>query len=562
MRYLEWKTLQEATPQEANGMDVSLLEASILKHRNIVDIQQKNDFLKPSSNSSNDPFLMSDMNECTDRILKALKIPEKIGVFGDFDTDGLTGTALLTFALRDLGATVFPYIPHRVDEGHGVSDKSINYFKKHDVSLMITVDCGVTSFDEINDAKALGIDTIVTDHHTFLDKFPEAIAIVNTSHPDYNYPFQSLTGVGTAFKVIEALYSKLLIEIPPILFAYAALGTTSDVAPMVGENRYLVNEGLKVMRSLPIRGLDALIEKSKLSKNRLTSQDMSFSIIPRLNVAGRIEHAVESLNLLLCENLEQSLYLSNKLDNLNKKRQMITEAAMKESIEQIDDVSDNNQNIMFVGKPKWIPGILGLVAARISEQFYKPTIAASGEGNIVRASARTIPEFNLIESFKQFDSLFERYGGHSMAAGFTMKRENLKIFRQSMTEYADQHMNNVPSSPTLELEGMLNPSDINRNFLDFMLSLDPFGSSNPVPVFQAQGIQVIDTRTVGAQGSHLKITLDSEGKFFDGIAFRDGHRRLECKGSVDIAYTPTINYWNGRESVELLIKDFRPTTNI
>ena len=292
---------------------------------------------------------------------------------------------------------------------------------------MITVDCGVTSFDEISDAKSLGIDTIVTDHHTFLDKFPEAIAIVNTSHPDYNYPFQSLTGVGTAFKVIEALYSKLLIEIPPILFAYAALGTTSDVAPMVGENRYLVNEGLKVMRSLPIRGLDALIEKSKLSKSRLTSQDMSFSIIPRLNVAGRIEHAVESLNLLLCENLEQSRYLSNKLDNLNKKRQMITEAAMKESIEQIDDVSDNNQNIMFVGKPKWIPGILGLVAARISEQFYKPAIAASGEGNIVRASARTIPEFNLIESFKQFDSLFERYGGHSMAAGFTMKRENLKI---------------------------------------------------------------------------------------------------------------------------------------
>ena len=264
MRYLEWKTLQEATSQEANRMDASLLEASILKHRNIVDIQQKNDFLKPSSNSSNDPFLMSDMNECTDRILKALKIPEKIGVFGDFDTDGLTGTALLTFALRDLGATVFPYIPHRVDEGHGVSDKSINYFKKNDVSLMITVDCGVTSFDEISDAKSLGIDTIITDHHTFLDKFPDAIAIVNTSHPDYDYPFQSLTGVGTAFKVIEALYSKLSIEIPPILFAYAALGTTSDVAPMVGENRYLVNEGLKVMRSLPIRGLDSLIEKSKL----------------------------------------------------------------------------------------------------------------------------------------------------------------------------------------------------------------------------------------------------------------------------------------------------------
>ena len=561
MRYLEWKTLQEATSQEANRMDASLLEASILKHRNIVDIQQKNDFLKPSSNSSNDPFLMSDMNECTDRILKALKIPEKIGVFGDFDTDGLTGTALLTFALRDLGATVFPYIPHRVDEGHGVSDKSINYFKKNDVSLMITVDCGVTSFDEISDAKSLGIDTIITDHHTFLDKFPDAIAIVNTSHPDYDYPFQSLTGVGTAFKVIEALYSKLSIEIPPILFAYAALGTTSDVAPMVGENRYLVNEGLKVMRSLPIRGLDSLIEKSKLSKNRLSSQDMSFSIIPRLNVAGRIEHAVESLNLLLCENLEQSQYLSNKLDNLNKKRQMITEAAMKESIEQIDNVSDNDQNFMFVGKPKWIPGILGLVAARISEQFYKPTIAASGEGNIVRASARTIPEFNLIESFKQFDYLFERYGGHSMAAGFTMKRENLKIFRQSMTEYANQHMNNVPSAPTLELEGTLNPSDINRNFLDFMLSLDPFGSSNPVPVFLAQGIQVIDTRTVGAQGNHLKITLDTEGKFFDGIAFRDGHRRLECKGSVDIAYTPTINYWNGRESVELLIKDFRPARN-
>ncbi len=562
MRYSKWEILKKATLEEARNMDASLLEASVLKHRNIVDKQQKNDFLKPSADSSNDPFLMSDMDQCTNRMLEAINMSEKIGVFGDFDTDGLTGTALLTFALRDLGATVFPYIPHRVDEGHGVSSKSLSYFKQHQVSLMITVDCGITSFDEISDAKSIGIETIVTDHHTILDKFPDAVAIVNTSHPGYNYPFQSLTGVGTAFKVIEALYSKLSIEIPPVLFAYAALGTTSDVAPMIGENRYLVNEGLKVMRSFPISGLDALIEKSKLRKNRLTSQDMSFSIIPRLNVAGRIEHAVESLNLLLSDNSQQSIYLSNKLDNLNKKRQIITESAMKESTDQIEKVSIDNQNVMFVGRPSWIPGILGLVAARIAEQFYKPAIAASGEGDIVRASARSIPEFNLIESFKQFDHLFERYGGHSMAAGFTIKREKLKTFRQSMTEYAGEHMNNIPSSPTLELEDVLDPSNINRNFLDFITSLDPFGSSNPVPIFLAQGVHVIDTRTVGPQGNHLKITLDSNGQFFDGIAFRDGSRMQDCTGFLDIAYTPTINYWNGRESVELLIKDFRPAGNI
>ena len=560
MKYFEWKTLQSATPEEASNMDASLIEASILKHRNIANKQQKDAFMNPSSNSLNDPFLMSDMNECTDRILKAVNSSERIGIFGDFDTDGLTGTALLTYALRGLGATVFPYIPHRVEEGHGVSDKSISHFKQHEVSLMITVDCGITSFEEISNAKSVGIDTIVTDHHTILDKFPDAVAIVNTTHPDYNYPFQSLTGVGTAFKVIEALYFKLEIKIPPILFAYAALGTTSDVAPMVGENRYLVSEGLKVMRSLPINGLDALIEKSKLRKNRLSSQDMSFSIIPRLNVAGRIDHAFESLNLLLCEESDQSKYLSNKLDNLNKKRQLITESAMKESAEQIDRTSNENRNVMFVGKPNWIPGILGLVAARVSEEFYRPAIAASGEGQLIRASARSIPEFNLIESFKEFSHLFERYGGHSMAAGFIIKRENLKIFRQGMSEYASHYMDKIPPSATLELDAILNPSEINRGFLDFMLSLDPFGSNNPVPVFLAQRLQVIDSRTVGAQGNHLKVTLDSQGHFFDGIAFRNGHRIQECKGFIDIAYTPTINYWNGRESVELLLKDFRQAT--
>ena len=562
MIYSKWKILEEATQDESNRLSASLLEASILKHRNITNTQDKNNFLNPPSSYVNDPLLMSDMSECIDRIMTALNSHEHIGIFGDFDTDGLTGTALLTFALRDLGGIVFPYIPHRVEEGHGVSNKAITYFKDQKVSLIITVDCGITSFKEINDAKALSIDTIITDHHTIIDNLPDALAIVNASHPNYNYPFQSLTGVGTAFKVVEALYDKLSIETPPVLFAYAALGTISDVAPMIGENRYLVSEGLEVMRSLPISGLDALIGKSKLRKNRLTSQDMAFSIIPKLNVAGRIEHAAESLNLLLSENKERSIYLSTKLDNLNKKRQIITEVALKESIEQINKANDKDKRVMFVGKPSWIPGILGLVAARISEQYYRPTIAASGNGEIIRASARTIPEFNLIESFKEFSHLFERFGGHAMAAGFTIKRENLKIFRESMATYASQNMNNVPSAPTLELEYTLDPSEINRSLLNFVYSLDPFGSKNPVPIFITRDLQVVDARTVGSQGEHLKTTLEHGGRFFDAIAFRDGHRVLECKESIDIAFTPTINYWNGRESIELLLKDFRKSQPI
>ena len=376
-------------------------------HRGITSKKEANHFLSPTAEDLNDPYLLSSMDNCVIRLSAALKDGERMGVFGDFDTDGLTGTAVLTKGLENLGGIVFPYVPHRVKEGHGISQQAIDFFEQRKVTLIITVDCGTTSISEITQASQKGIDTIVTDHHVPMDSLPPAVAIVNPSLPDSKYPFPQITGVGTALKVMEALYSSLSQEMPNFLYAFCALGTVSDVGLMKDENRYLTQRGIQAIKSENILGIDALIRVSGINKKRLSSEDLSFGIIPRLNVAGRLQHAELSLDLLLTENDSQALSLAEKLNALNKTRQTLTDKAIRQARLQVaKSVRENGNNMppmIFVGHKSWSPGILGLIAARLVEEFYRPTVAVSGSQEIYRASARSIPDFNMIEAFKKCD---------------------------------------------------------------------------------------------------------------------------------------------------------------
>ena len=498
------------------------------------------------------------MNNCISRLLFAIKNKEKIGIFGDFDTDGLTGTAVLARGLANLGASVHPYIPHRTLEGHGISDESIDFFKKNEVSLLITVDCGVTSFNEINTAKKLGIETIVTDHHVPDDTLPDAVSIINPSLPTSEYPINHLTGVGTAFKVIQALYEKCKRNIPDHLYALVALGTISDVGLMKDENRFLSNKGMNVINNQPIPSIDSLIKISGFSKSTLSTENLSYGIIPRINVAGRLDHANISLQLLLSDSLEETDKIASNLEVLNKQRQVMTERAILEAKSQLlKEEGSSTPNIIFAGKQQWMPGILGLIAGRLSEEYNRPVIAASGEGDYIRASARSIPEFNMIGALRTCSNIFEKYGGHHMAAGFTIKSKNLKTFRQQMTSVADELLENLERKVVLDIDTEIDLNWINRESLSFLSSLEPYGNGNPAPLFLTKGTSVLDSRSVGKDKTHLKLTVQQGSSIIEAMAFRQGSRLKEARGEIDIVYSPGINHWKGNDTIQLTIEDFK-----
>ncbi len=562
MKYSEWRLLPSGTTNGVIDLGLPTVESAVLFHRGISTKKDAESFLNPSSSSLNDPYLLPGMAACVSRLQLALKNNEHIGIFGDFDTDGLTGTVVLSKGLRDLGGIVFPYVPHRVQEGHGISSESIEFFKEKTVTLLVTVDCGVTSFEEVSLAGDAGIQTIITDHHSPTEKLPNAVAIVNPALKDSDYPFDGLTGVGTAFKVIEALFQTYEKSVPEYLYALVALGTISDVGRMRDENRYLARKGLAVMKRLQMPGIDSLIQKAGFSKNRISSENLSFGIIPRINVAGRLEHADLSLRLLMSTDSEESTAIANKLEYLNKKRQVITEKAVSEARDQLlSQSSKKTPSMIFSGNKAWPAGILGLIAGRLSEEYHRPAVAVSGSGEYLRASARSIPEFNMIEALRTCESVFEKYGGHPMAAGFTIHKDNLRKFRQQMSSIADELLGQLSVGSVLEIEHEITPGWLNSESLKFLSDLEPYGDGNATPVFMTTGVNVLDARTVGKGGDHLKLTVEHKGNLFDAIGFRQGNRLKEARGDLDIAYTGGINYWNGRQSIQLTIEDFRKSNH-
>ena len=544
-------------------LEIGLPQAhcQLLYNRGLTTGAAVQEFLAPDTSHSHDPWLMPDMDVAVSRLVRAIDRGETIGVFGDFDIDGISGTAVMTTTLRDLGADVVSYIPDRSSEGHGLGLEAVQNMARRGVSLLVTVDCGSTSDSVIEEASALCVDTIVTDHHILLEDPPyPVVAMVNPRRPDSEYPFEHLTGAGTAYKVAQALCDYKERQEPPELLALTALGTVGDVGPLLGENRYIVAEGLRRMNASRSIGLEALSAVSGIGRQDLDTGSLSFQIIPRLNAPGRLADPGISLNLLTTTDPAQARSIASQIDSLNSVRRSATEKGVKQAESQIRERwGDEVPGIIMVGRRDWSDGIVGLIASRIAEGYTRPVIAVAVGDQLSRASARSIDGFNLMEVIEPASHFMTQFGGHEQAAGFTIPNENLSELAQFL-ESAPVSPGTQPGVPRVEIDMVCNPSTVERDMFAFSERLAPFGKDNPRPKFVASSLRVVDSRPVGS-GKHLKLSVADDERVWDAIAFRMGDRISEASAGsrIDVVYEMETNVWNGRTSLQLVIEDFVPT---
>lgn len=551
-----WK-LREFPPFGFSGeLGFTPFHAHLLYNRGIRTREDANLFIESDERMLNDPALLPEMEEAVARLRRALADEEHIGVYGDFDADGITGTALLIKALRDLGASVAAYIPDRVDEGHGLNPDAVKHLHDRGVSLLITVDCGATSISEVELASELGIDTIITDHHSVLPTLPKSYALINPRHPDSSYPFGELTGVGMSFKLIEALYEDMGLPRPEHLLEFVALGTVADVGALTGENRFLVKRGLEYINRTENPGIRALAANARMKMGSIDTESLSFGIIPRLNVAGRLGSAGISLELLTTESADRAQSLAGEIEGQNRERQDLTRQAVAEAEQQLE-AKGELPKVLIVKSPDWIPGVLGLIAGRLSDNHYRPAIAVSLGDQTSRASARSIPEFDIVDALTQNAHLFDRHGGHPQAAGFTIPTASLPELERNLELIAVERLDGQDLAPSLDIDCEVQLSAFTPQNFDFIQSLAPFGEGNPAPVFLTRAVRVLEARLVGANRQHLKMRLGQRGTTISAIAFNQGYKVHETRRSVDVVYTVGLDTWGQYPRLQMVVQDLR-----
>lgn len=543
-------------------------QSQLLFNRGLSSRDKAQSFLDTDESQMRDPFLLSDMEKAVSRIRRAIGNRERIGVFGDFDIDGISGTAVIINGLRNLNADVVPHIPNRnrVEEGHGLNEAAIRDLDGSGVSLLITVDCGSSDAEEIRLASSLGIDTIVTDHHVVLD-LPPALAFISTNRPDSQYPFLSLAGVGMAYKLIQAVYQDAGVEEPNELLEFVALGTVSDVVPLQGENRYFVREGLRRLNRTQSPGLSALIEVSGYRGKDLDTTALSFGLIPRLNAPGRLYDELDArymaLNLMTTSDAGSARYIAADMEVSNRRRQALTEEGVTQAKAQVAKRWGRHlPGIIMVGHRDWKPGIVGLIASKMVDMYNRPAIAVAVGDSESRASARTVQGFNIFEPIEMKRDLFVKFGGHKQAAGFTTLNEHLRTLADHFEEFSDGMFDKAAKDAPLDIEMRAAPSLVAKDLFDFTRRLAPFGQSNPEPLFASGGLSVVRSVRVGS-GRHLKLTVaDGSGSTWDAIAFRQGQRMGQAApGSyLDVAYRMELNTWRGNENLQLVVEDFAPSS--
>ena len=540
----------------ARELGFTPFQAHLLYNRGVHSAEDAELFLNSDRRLLNDPALLPDMDKAVSRLRRAIDDGEHIGVFGDFDADGITGTALLLTALQEFGLRVTPYIPHRVDEGHDLKPDAIHRLHEKGISLLITVDCGANADTGVDMASGLGIDTIITDHHSLLPTRPNAHALINPRHPDSRYPFGDLTGVGMAFKLIEALYESMGLDWPEHLLEFVALGTVADVGPLTGENRFLVKRGLERINDTNNPGIRALVDNARMKMGALDTESLSFGIIPRINVAGRLGSAGISLELLTAGNADVARSLAGEIEGKNRERQELTRRAVSEAEQQIEE-RDEAPPILIVKSPDWIVGVLGLIAGRLSENYYRPAIAVSMGEETSRASARSIPEFNIVTALRQNAHLFDQHGGHPQAAGFTIPTASLPCLEESLERIAAERLDGQELAPSLDIDCEVQLAVFTPQNFDFIQSLAPFGAGNPAPAFLTRGLRVLEARRVGSGGRHLRMRLAQRGATIGAIAFNLGHKVNETRGAIDAVYSVGLDTWGKYPKLQLTVQDLR-----
>lgn len=542
---------------QLSGFDPLLVQ--LLYNRGITEPAGFEPFIAGDERLANDPLLLPDIDKAVARINRALLGGELIAVFGDFDADGITAAAVLVQGIGQLGGNVISYIPHRLNEGHGLNDSALEHLRLEGASLVITVDCGITGASEVERGRELGLDIVVTDHHVPSDTIPDAVAVVDPKLPDSEFPFPELAGVGVAVKLLQALFraANRGAEVDEFL-DLVALGTVADMVPLTGENRYLVKRGLEVLNQSRRVGLQELMLSAGLEMGKLDAQDISFSLGPRLNASGRLGHGVTSYELLMTSSREKARELAAMLEAGNAERRRLTTEAFENAREKLAG-EDGELPLLVVGDSGYQPGVVGVVAGRLVEEFYRPAVVIHFEEGTARGSARSIPDFDIIAALTECRDLLTRFGGHSQAAGFIMPGSDVDKLRERLQEIAARELADVDLRPALSVDTVIPLSALRGQTYKMIGRLEPYGQANQIPCFLSKKVQVVSSRAVGADGDHLKLKVRDGNVVWDAIAFGLGHRELASH--LDIVYNLETETWTGRELLRLNIQDFHPVSS-
>lgn len=537
----------------------------VLFNRGFADDPSARAYLRGEPNSNTDPFQITDMQVAIERIRYALANNEPIAIYGDYDVDGVTATALLVETLKKLGADIRGYIPNRFDEGYGLNNNALDELKADGVKLVITVDCGIRSPAEAAHAQTIGLDLIISDHHhPDDDNLPPALAVINPKRHGDIYPDKDLAGVGIAYKIAEALLTKtdqadvVNGQILNSLLDLVALGTVADLAPLVGENRVLVKKGLKQMRQTTRQGLFSLAAVADISLAKVNAGNIGFGLGPRLNAAGRLKEALAAFELLTTTDVFRAGELAQQLDMQNRERQRITRD-MQTRAEEIALNDDPNAHLLFAAHEEFNSGVVGLAASRLTEKYYRPAIVASKGEEETRGSCRSIPEFHITDALDQCADLLVRHGGHAAAAGFTVRNENIEALVSKLKAIAEEKLAGSDLKPTVTADAEVDLSEIRPEVYEKGLKyLEPTGYGNREASFVARNVKVKSSRIVGSDGKHLKMSLeDSKGIAHDAIGFRLGDWHKSMPPRVDVLFTYEPNEYNGRVTYQLNLKDLK-----
>ena len=498
------------------------------------------------------------------RLYRAVQDNETAAVFGDFDVDGITGTAIVVEGLSTLGVSVIPYLPSRADEGHGLSSAAVDTLIDLGASLIITVDTGIMDSEPVARANSRGTDVIITDHHVPSHGLPPAVACINPHLSDnelplFAYPFPDLCGAGIAFKLIQGLYEFQGIPWSPDLLELAALGTVADLVPLLDENRYMVAEGMRRIAETRRPGLLALSRAARVSPGSLDTETISFQIVPRLNSAGRMGDAMDSLRLLTTKSPEEAADLAFKLDGLNRERRDATTNAMDLAFAQVDSMGDIPP-LLMVADEAILPGVAGLVAGRLAERFNRPAIALSLGEQLAVASARSIPSFSIIEAITSIEDLLERFGGHSQAAGFTVKRQRLEEASHRLATFAEERLGSMDLTPTVDIDVEAELGEFTEEVREWLKTLEPFGKGNPRPVFASFNVRVLNAQFMGYSQQHLRLRVEQGGAEMTALAFGQGHAWVKGMERLDLAYTLMEDSRQPGNPLALRVSHFRRAT--
>ena len=532
-------------------------EQAILAGRGVRTAAEAERFLSRLHPGSNDPFLLTDMPAAVERLQDARAGGQTVVVYGDYDADGVSATVLLYEVLSSQGFATRWYIPDRFEEGYGLNAGALSKLRSEGADLLVSVDCGIRSWEAAEVAKQVGLELIITDHHLPADELPPAIAVVNPNRQGDRYPFKGLSGVGVALKLAQALLEASGNQSPVLPLDLVAVGTVSDLAPLQNENRALVASGLEQLNAGVRPGLHALVAQARLTPGRLTANSIGFSLGPRLNAAGRLASAGEAVELLLARPGPEARARAESLDRLNRERQRLTNETLDQA-RKIVGLSPAGRSLIVAADPSFHEGVVGLVAGRLVDEFYRPALVARVEENSIRGSARSIPQFNITDALDKCGDLLERYGGHAAAAGFGMGAANWDAFIARMERFAEQALGGQDLRPTLSIDAVMGFDQLNDDLMDFVEKLEPCGEGNPAPIFATRGATVLSQRAVGADRKHLKLALHNGDRAFDAIGFNLGARLPEISRTVDIAYRLERNEFRGVVSLQLVVLDFRP----